>query len=519
MRSLLALLIASALSCGGNAAPPDILPDAGPGPDPMIDASTFCTADLQCDDGVDCTVDTCDVESGDCVYTPNDLICDNGFRCDGQETCNLTDGCLPGIPPELPPGAECIDPGLTTGSFHTCALTGSGGVRCWGFGANGQLGYSSTANLGDNETPADMGNVFLESGTVIDIAAGSLHTCALFLSGQVQCWGKAEDGQLGYGNLVTVGDDEHPGEYADPASGLDTAFVDVGGKAVQITAGAAHTCVLLEGGKVRCWGRGGDGQLGYGFAGSMPGNSLLFNIGDNEYPSSAGDVPVGGRVVQLAAGGAHTCALLDKGNVRCWGRGNNGALGYGNRNNVGDDETPAEVGDVDVGGRVIQLAAGGSHTCALLDTGNVRCWGYHGNGQLGYATSAQVYIGDDEAPAIAGDVDVGGRVVQLAAGGVHTCAVLDTGAVRCWGSSEYGQLGYGNELSVGVLDAPSAAGDVDVGGPVVEVAAGGRHTCAILADGNVRCWGDAGVGQLGYGNIFKIGNDETPASAGNVPLE
>lgn len=89
--------------------------------------------------------------------------------------------------------------------------------------------------------------------------------------------------------------------------------------------------------------------------------------------------------------------------------------------------------------------------------------------------------------------------------------------MRCRGSSDFGQLGYGNELSVGITNAPSAAGDVDVGGPVV--AAGGRHTCAILSDSNIRYWGDAGSGQLGYGNELEIGNDETPASVGDVPFK
>jgi alpha-tubulin suppressor-like RCC1 family protein len=224
---------------------------------------------------------------------------------------------------------------------------------------------------------------------------------------------------------------------------------------------------------------------------------------------------VGGAVTQLAAGGHHTCAVLSTGAVRCWGRGQYGQLGYGNTSNIGDDETPAMAGDVDVGGVVEQLAGGQVHTCALLDTGAVRCWGYGLYGELGYGNTSR--IGDNETPASAGDVDVGGTVTQLAAGSMHVCALLDTGAVRCWGNAAAGKLGYGNLRSIGDNETPATAGDVDVGGPVVRLAAGELHTCAVLSTGAVRCWGSGWQGRLGYGNTNNIGDNETPASAGDVP--
>lgn len=273
--------------------------------------------------------------------------------------------------------------------------------------------------------------------------------------------------------------------------------------AIQIAAGGAHTCALLDTGAVRCWGDGSFGQLGYG-------NSEI--IGDDETPASAGNVDVGGTVTQIASGALHTCALLDTGAVRCWGRGFFGQLGYGNTENIGDDETPASVGDVDLGGTAVQIAAGVNHTCALLDTGNVRCWG---NGvALGYGNFET--IGDDEVPASAGDVNVGGIVEKITAGDHHTCALLDTGAVRCWGSGFFGQLGYGNTRTVGVSEDPASAGDVDLGGSAKEISAGQFHTCAVLDTGAVRCWGLGDLGQLGYGNTEIIGDDEVPASAGDV---
>ena len=203
----------------------------------------------------------------------------------------------------------------------------------------------------------------------------------------------------------------------------------------ELSLGSQHSCLRSVGGKVRCWGEGSAGRLGYG-------NQI--DIGDGETPADAGDVNVGGTVTQISLGSYHTCALLNTGKVRCWGMCFYGQLGYGNENHIGDDngETPADAGDVNVGGTVVQISAGGFHTCTLLNTGKVRCWGKGTDGQLGYGN--ENHIGDDngETPASAGDVNVGGTVVQISAGGGHTCALLNTGKVRCWGEGTDGQLGY-----------------------------------------------------------------------------
>ena len=215
------------------------------------------------------------------------------------------------------------------------------------------------------------------------------------------------------------------------------------------------------------------GRVGYG---------NVNDIGDNEAPATAGDVNVGGMVTQITAGQDHTCALLDTGAVRCWGLGASGRLGYGNTNDIGDNETPASAGDVDVGGTVIQIDAGVFHTCALLDTGAVRCWGAGGTGRLGYSNS--VTIGDDETPATAGDVDVGGTVAQIVTGS-HTCALLDTGAVRCWGSGTDGKLGYGNTTIIGDNETPASAGGVNIVDPgdVVTLGVVGLPAGALFATG------------------------------------
>jgi len=334
-------------------------------------------------------------------------------------------------------------------------------------------------------------------GPVLAVAAGGLHTCALLSGGRVRCWGFNSNGELGRGNADAVGE------------GVPTATgdVDVGAPVTQIATGQHHTCALLEGGHVRCWGSNLSGQLGYG-------NTTA--ISASAPPSAAGDVDVGGTVVQIKAGDASTCALLDTGAVRCWGDNSVGQLGRGNTDLIGDNETPASAGDIDLGGTATKIAVGDHHACALLGTGSVRCWGDGTSGRLGYASTAR--IGDNETPAGAGDVDVGGPVVDLAAGGQHTCAILATGAVRCWGAGGGGRLGYGNTSSVGDTERPSSAGDVDLGGIAIQIAAAGLHTCAVLDTGAVRCWGSAQQGRLGHANLADIGDDETPRTAGDVDI-
>ena len=250
------------------------------------------------------------------------------------------------------------------------------------------------------------------------------------------------------------------------------------GGVVQLVAGWEHSCALLAGGRVRCWGTNRRGQLGY------PG---VAEVGRERPPASAGDVQVGGTVRQLVAGRDHTCALLTGGRVRCWGANYSDQLGRGQASEGLDPRAPAEMGEVSLGGQAVQLAAGGAHTCALLDGGAVRCWGLNQVGQLGHGTTDATT--PKRLPSVAGDVRVGGRVVQVVAGKQHTCARLDSGRVRCWGDNTLGQLGYPGVRSVGDQKLPADVGDVAVGAEVTELAAGGDQTCALLAGGAVRCWG------------------------------
>ena len=403
------------------------------------------------------------------------------------------------LTPNQYPDNAVVEGGLTginsirAGESHTCALFNNGTLRCWGLSDEGQLGYGNTFTIGDDEHPSAAGDVPLV-GVGAKLAVGAKHTCALLDNGLVRCWGKNEYGQLGYNTTLSVGDGEAIASYG---------YVNLGGVAVKIAAGYDHTCALMNTGNVRCWGRNTYGQLGRAHAN---------HIGDNEqvYENEDSDVEVGGSVKNIVAGGNHTCALLDNGKVRCWGYNGHGQLGYGHRNPIGDSEDPADAGDVPVGGDVVmQLAAGENHTCAVLNTGNMRCWGYNGFGQLGYGDTASVL-----RPEEAGDVEVGGQVLQVAAGKTHTCALLGTGDLKCWGNGGSGRLGYGNTHH---RLEPSTAVDLD-GFSAFQVTAGGSHTCALLSTGGARCWGENGSGQLGYSHDDDIGDTELPSSLIDIQL-
>ncbi len=304
------------------------------------------------------------------------------------EVC-IGDDELPSTPGNVQIGGPALR--LGTGSYHTCAQMSAEGIRCWGRGMEGQLGYGETRNIVRPDT-AGLVPVTLAGESVRTIVAGVDHTCILLESGQVRCWGGAQFGQLGYGNTEPIGDDE-------PAQAVDVAL---GGVATQLVAGAYHNCALLETGALRCWGRGIDGRLGLGTL-TLPTDTA--NIGDDELPTAVPPVDVGGQVLAMAAGFSHTCVLLMGGSVRCWGKGDHGQLGHHATSSIGDDETPATVPTVDIGASITQIATGSAHTCALASAGQVFCWGFNGRGQLGYGHTEDVGI--NQHPREAGAVPLG----------------------------------------------------------------------------------------------------------------
>ena len=205
----------------------------------------------------------------------------------------------------------------------------------------------------------------------------------------------------------------------------------------QVAAGVEHTCALLSSGAMKCWGSNNYGQLGLG------------NTDDVNIPT---DLPVfegGARATAISAGADHTCALFDNGAVKCWGSNKYGQLGLGNTTNANKPMLlPVPVD----GARATAISAGARHTCALFENGAVKCWGYNAIGQLGLGNTINVNLQTVDL-----DLGSGVKVTAIRAGGFHTCALFDNGAVKCWGFNKYGQLGLGDTNNRG--GAPNEMGD------------------------------------------------------------
>jgi len=234
-----------------------------------------------------------------------------------------------------------------------------------------------------------------------------------------------------------------------------------------LATGGEHTCIA-EGGAVECWGANGSGQLGDGT------HTMRLT------PVSVVGLP--GGVAGLTAGRFHTCALLTDGSISCWGDNRFGQLGDG----TGVDRSrPTPV--VALGGPATAIAAGSYHTCALLTDGTVECWGDNTTAQL-----AAAYLDESRVPQPVEGLPA--RATAIASGADHTCALLETGAVDCWGWNLFGQLGYGDAFTVRILPVPvlglNGARAVD---------GGFAHTCAVTANGGVDCWGLNASGQVGDG--------------------
>ncbi len=310
------------------------------------------------------------------------------------------------------------------------------------------------------------------------------------------------------------------GEACDDADDDDadscTAACGLGPAAVAaVGTGDYHVCAVSEGGVVRCWGAPDYGRLG------QPGYDDYDDvIGDDEPPSDWDAVDVATDAIDVVAAGNHSCVLRAGGQVRCWGANGSGQLGYGHTDSIGDDEPPADAGDVPLPGPVASLAAGGTHTCAVLEDGGVVCWGNNDSGQLGLGNVDRV--GDDETvDGTTGRVALPGAAVELAAGSAHTCARLEGGDVICWGRQQEGQLGTGDVDALGDDETLAGVGPIALGGKAIDIDAYHDHTCAVLEDGGVRCWGSGSSGKLGNGDEGQnnVGDRKTPAESGVVMLE
>jgi len=333
---------------------------------------------------------------------------------------------------------------IATRLLHTCAVTTAGGVKCWGDNRYGQLGDGTTTN---RPTAEDVDG--LTSG-VVAVAAGDSHTCALTTTGGLKCWGRDLRGELGDGTTTQR-----------------LTAVDVAGLSSPIAAiatGAAHTCAVTTEGGAKCWGDNAVGQLG---------------DGTKIQRQTAVDVSgLTSGVVAVAAGSLHTCALTADGGVKCWGDNQEGK--------VGDGTTTRRLTAVDVSGLTNGVAAIAG-TCALTRAGGVKCWG---PGVLGNGATWLTPL--DIAGLTSG-------VAAIAEGGGHKCALTVGGGVKCWGLNTSGQVGDGTTTL-----RPTAVSVSGLTSGVVAVAAGSGHTCALTADGGVKCWGAYDDGRLGDGTTLEL---------------
>ena len=406
-------------------------------------------------------------------------------------------------------GGPACSGSISAGETHSCAVRG-GGVLCWGGDRYQQLGGPAGAMSGASAQPTSSATPVQASISpsllpIVAVAAGGRHTCAVGGPGQVVCWGANTSGQLGYGDRQA----RSAGESAVPLPA----------RAIAVVAGLYHTCALLEDASVRCWGDNRFGQLGAGRAG---------NVGDesSETPAPA---DVGGPVQRIAAGAYHTCALLVDGAVKCWGWNDYGQLGVGDERSRGLAAEDMGVGLSSVslgsGVRAVAVAAGGFHSCAVVVAtvgdpagaamGSVKCWGANGGGRLGIGRTASSAGGSrndlgDALPAV--DLGSGRSARQVVAGGVHTCALLDDFSIRCWGFAGDGELGVGAATNRGA--AMEDMGDnlpaVPLGaGLAATLALGANHACAVQGP-VVTCWGQNNLGQLGVGDTSNRGADRTP---------
>jgi hypothetical protein len=357
---------------------------------------------------------------------------------------------------------------------------------------------SAAGTVGTGPVTSVQVDCVTESLDATAVATSFFHTCAVLAGGTMACWGEGGYGQLGNG--------AYPQEALVPVPVVNLTGATAAGE------GYAHTCALLSGGTVQCWGDNQYGQLGNGVATGTNG------------PGANAPVMVSGLsgVTTIALGESHSCASLSDGTVKCWGDNAWGELGNGGTTNASSPVlVPGLTG-------VTAVSASGVVTCALLANGGVDCWGSavpsmgsRPTPVPGLATATTLSVGGGQSCSVlsGGSVacwpnqsaDAGaptpiaglGTATAVSTGGGFACALLLDGTVACWGDNGFGELGNGTSTSSAVpVVIPGLRG-------VTAVSAGGSYACAVVSDGGVDCWGDDGQGQLGNGNPG--GSTTTPA--------
>ncbi len=398
---------------------------------------------------------------------------------------------------------------LAAGTTFSCANLRSG-LYCWGYTPQGTFNDSNAVS------PQDAWKAGLISTLPIDqIVAAQTSACSIE-AGQVTCGG---DNTLGQDAVPPTANDCTP-------SGCDqrASIPELTG-AVQVAVSGAHGCAVMGDSTVRCWGSNDWGQLGHapgaaGDAGCLSPTTPVNNCSQRPAAidglSDVAEVAVGADVT-----GEHgvSCARLEDGSVQCWGDNTTGAVAGWVMDSLKTDSDPHPTPmPIVLPGPATRIVAGGLSVCAIVD-GKVICWGDDGAGQGGPPAGVQVAATN----AAGGFLE---QVTDLAKGLLHTCAVSN-GQVFCWGNNTSKQLGRDEDI---LYDAPctvagqptycSVSASPVVGlSHAVTLAAGSSHTCALLDDNSVRCWGSNINQQLGY-PLQKFGDLDpraTPVKVQGLP--
>ncbi len=416
---------------------------------------------------------------------------------------------------------------IALGLRHTCALLEDGSVKCWGKNKFGQLGAGDRVTRGSavdtnvvNLPAVNLGTMDgLPTGRpikAVSVVSGRNHACALLENNRVKCWGRNFYGNLGIGSRSRQGDNGDPikGNTGNSMIAIDFGKDAYGNarKALGLAAGENFTCALMDDLRVKCVGSNFFGQSGTSSKDWFWGDSKG-ELGEKLKDVDLGKNPQTGlpyQVIGVSAGRHHACALIIDGRVKCWGANFYGQLGYGDRNLRGNKAK--EMGDalpfVDLGaGRTVtQLALGNFYSCALLDNASVKCWGSNLYGQAAagggfflwnkpWIGTSSKHMGDNLKP-----VDLGTsngqdpvRVRYIAAGDQQVCVITETRSIKCWGRN--------HKLQLGSLDGKNRGRDPEKMGnnlPEVnllnqgipsQIALGRRHTCVLLDDRALSCWG------------------------------
>lgn len=408
---------------------------------------------------------------------------------------------------------------ISTGVYHTCGITTANVLTCWGNNAQGQLGDGTTS-----ATATTTPKVINSGTTYAKVAAGGysdgssyMHTCAITTSGELQCWGRNNNGQVGNNTLTNQ---------------LTPVTIDSGVSYTVVRAGGVHNCAITTSGVLKCWGDNSKGQIGDGTLIDKlipteidPGQTYLdvdlgdlytcaittsnklkcwgentyFNLGNRSNVNERSPVAIDtteNYVSLSAAGGtvnsaqSSACGVTTTGRLKCWGS-NNGHMVLDSKGVYGD----IGISEANSGLTFASVSVGGHSACGLTPNQDLYCWGANTSGQLGDRTviprDSAVLVDPGVKYAM---IDIAGGTSMVAPWYPHTCGITTTGVLKCWGSNSEYQLGNGTTVQ---KIKPTV---IDAGTTYSYVATGYSNTCAITTAGVLKCWGDNSKGQLGIGS-------------------